>query len=126
MYFRPVDISLEFDPIPYSGPRVSILTKHNSLTKYVQLPSIYPLHPMRLDSDRCIHITSLYLFITFTMLLIAVATVYYSPLTHISHMIFHKPSFHFHVTVGIATSDNIVSTDLKVSLKRRGEKLNSY
>lgn len=81
---------------------------------------------MRLYSDRCIHVTSLYLFITFIMLLIAVTTVYYSPLTHISHMIFHKPSFHFHVTVVIGTSDNLVSTDLKVSLKRRGQNLNSY
>ena len=81
---------------------------------------------MRLDSDRYIHVTSQYLFITFIMLLIAVATVYYSPLTHISHMIFHMPSFHFHVTVGTGTSDNLVSTDLKVSLKRRGQKLNSY
>ena len=73
---------------------------------------------MRLDSDKCIHVTSLYLFMTFIMLLIAVATVYYSPLTQISYMIFHKPSFHFHVTVGIGTSDNLASTALKVSLKR--------
>ena len=36
-------------------------------------------------------------------------------------MIFHKPSFHFHVTVGIGTSDNLASTALKVSLKTKEE-----
>ena len=55
------------------------------------------------------------------MLFIAVDTVYYSPLTHISHMIFHMPSFHFHVTVGIGTSDNIASTALKMCLKQEAK-----
>ena len=64
------------------------------------------------------HTTLNYLFITFNMLLIAVPTMHYSPLTQVSHMIIHKSSLHFHATVGIGASDNLVTTALQMALEK--------
>lgn len=63
------------------------------------------------------HTTLNYLFITFNMLLIAVPTMHYSPLTQVSHMIIHKSSFHLQVTVRIGASDNLVTTALQMGLE---------
>ena len=52
------------------------------------------------------------------MLLIAVPTMHYSPLTQVSHMIIHKSSLHFHATVGIGASDNLVTTALQMALEK--------
>ena len=52
------------------------------------------------------------------MLLIAVLTMHYSPLTQVSHMIIHKSSLHFHAAVGIGASDNLVTTALQMALEK--------
>ena len=52
------------------------------------------------------------------MLLIAVPTMYYLPLTQVSCMIIHKCSFHLHVTVRIGASDNLVTTALQMGLEK--------
>ena len=64
------------------------------------------------------HTTLNYLFIIFNMLLIAVPTMYYSPLTQVSCMIIHKCSFHLHVTVRIGASDNLVTTARQMGLEK--------
>lgn len=52
------------------------------------------------------------------MLLIAVTTVHYSPLTQLSCMITHKSPFHLQVTIRIRASDNLVTTDAKMDLEK--------
>lgn len=53
------------------------------------------------------------------MLLIAVMTMYYSPLTQVSCVIIHKSSHHLHVTFRIGASDNFVTTALQMGLEKR-------
>ena len=52
------------------------------------------------------------------MLLIAVITVHYSPLTQLSCMITHKYPFHLKVTIRIRASDNLVTTDVEMDLEK--------
>ena len=59
-----------------------------------------------------------YLFITFNMLLFAISTMHYSPLAHQSRMTIHKSPFHLKVTIRIRASDNLVTTDDKMGLKK--------
>lgn len=62
------------------------------------------------------------------MLLIAVTTVHYSPLTQLSCMITHKSPFHLQVTIRIGASDNLETTDAKMDLEKvkKGIKLDLH